>query len=151
MAKKFPKSRKINVTIPIQKCHLLIRYKNLLIKDNSSRKLDMDFLIKSSFSNNEYIIKIKYNTTFDIPKVFLLNESLHTYYNDNIPHIYGYKRINGKEYVQLCPFYPEEDWNNKMIIANTVFLWTIEWLYFFEIWSVSGKWCGRRTTSKRSK
>ncbi len=153
MANKFPKSKKVNIPIPIQKYYLLTRYKNILIKDNSTRKIDMDFLIKSSLGTSEYIIKIKYDTIYDIPRVFLLNENLPIYQNEKIPHIYGYKKINGKDYVRLCTFLPKEDWNNKLIIANTVFLWTIEWIYFFEIWSVSGKWCGRRHTpfGKRNK
>ena len=40
-------------------------------------------------------------------------------------------KVNGKEYLQICPFYPSEDWNNKMIIADTVLLWSIEWFYFY--------------------
>jgi len=149
LGNKFPKAKKTNITIPIQKCYLLTRYRNILVKDNSSRKIDMDFLIKSSLSSREYIIKIKYDTIYDIPKVFLLNENLPIYQNEKIPHIYGYKKINGKDYVRLCTYLPEEDWDSKMIIAKTVFLWAIEWIYFFEIWSVSGKWCGRWYTSRR--
>lgn len=151
MANKFPKSKKTNIPIPIQKYYLLTRYKNILIKDNSTRKIDMDFLIKSTLSSKEYIIKIKYDTIYDIPKVFLLNENLSIYQSEKIPHIYSHKIINGKNYVQLCTFFPKEDWDNKMIIANTVFLWTIEWIYFFEIWSVSGEWCGRRNTPTKWK
>ena len=143
MGNKYPKPRKTSINIPIQKLYLITRYKNILIKDNSSRKIDMDFLIQSTFSNNKYIIKIKYDTVYDIPKVFLLNENLPIYNNEAIPHIYGYKRLNGKNYVNLCTFFPKEDWNNNMIIADTVFLWAVEWIYFFEIWSVSGSWCGR--------
>ena len=39
--------------------------------------------------------------------------------------------------------------DSKMIIADTVFLWTIKWFYFYEIWLISGQWCGRRQTSSR--
>lgn len=147
MGAKFPKSRKTNISIPMQKCYLLIKYKKLLIKDNSSRKIDMDFLIKSTNTNMEYTIKIKYDSIYDIPKVFLLNHNLPTNIDESIPHIYGSHKIKEKEYLRLCPFYPKEDWDNKLIIANTVFLWAIEWIYFYEIWAVSGQWCGRWNTS----
>lgn len=132
----------------MQKWHLRIKYKELLIKDNSNKKLDMDFFIKSSTTNNEYIVKIQQEKMLEVPKVFVLFPKLETRSNEKIPHTYGMHKINGKDYLQLCPFYPKEDWNSKMIIADTVFLWTAEWFYFYEIWLVSGKWCGRRKTSR---
>ncbi len=147
MGAKFPKSRKTSISIPMQKCYLLIKYKKLLIKDNSSRKIDMDFLIKSTNTNMEYTIKIKYDSICDVPKVFLLNHHL-PIYEETIPHIYGTRKIKSKEYLILCPFHPKTDWDNKLIIANTVFLWAIEWIYFYEIWAVSGQWCGRWNTSR---
>ena len=151
MGSKFPKNTKKYATIPMQKYNLLIKHKKLLIKDNSNKRLDMDFLIKSSNSSNEYIIKIKYDNIFDTSKLFLLSPKLDVRPNETIPHTYGMKKVNGKEYLQICPFYPSEDWNNKMIIADTVLLWSIEWFYFYEIWFVSGVWCGRRKTSRKWK
>lgn len=148
MGNKFPKTKKRYTTIPIQKWHLLAKYKRLLVKDNSNKRLDMDFRIKSSNSSSEYVIKIKQETVYSIPKVFVLCPKLKTYSNKSIPHTYGMQKIKGKEYLQICPFYPEEDWNNTMIIADTVLLWSIEWFYFYEIWLVSGKWCGRWQTSR---
>lgn len=148
MGAKFPKPRKTSISIPMQKCHLLTKYRKLLIKDNSSRKIDMDFLIKSTNTNMEYTIKLKYDSIYDIPKVFLLNHNLPTNIDESIPHIYGTPKIKGKEYLRLCPFYPNEDWDNKLLISNTVFLWAIEWIYFYEIWAVSGQWCGRWNTSR---
>lgn len=151
MGNKYPKPKKTSIKLPIQKLYLMNRYKNILIKDNSSRKIDMDFLIQSTFSSNKYIIKIKYNTIYDTPNVFLLNQNLPTDNKNDIPHIYGIKKICGKEYINLCTFYPKEDWNNSMLIANTVFLWAVEWLYFYEIWCVSGNWCRRGDTSRGEK
>ena len=149
LGNKFQKNNRIYATIPIQKWHLLIKYKRLLIKDNSNRRLDMDFLIKSSNTSNEYIIKIKQETMLKTPKVFVLSPELETRPNETIPHTYGIYKIKGKEYLQICPFYPKEDWDSKMIIADTVFLWTIEWFYFYEIWLISGQWSGRRKTSRK--
>lgn len=132
----------------MQKWHILTKYNKLVIKDNSNKKIDMDFCIKSSNSNNEYIIKIIQETIFAIPEIFVINPNLKTYEDEAIPHTYGMKKIKGKKYLQICPFYPKEDWNNAMIIADTVLLWSIEWLFFYEIWLVSGQWCGRWQTSR---
>ena len=88
--------------------------------------------------SNEYIIKIKQETMLKTPKVFVLSPELETRPNETIPHTYGIYKIKGKEYLQICPFYPKEDWDSKMIIADTVFLWTIEWFYFYEIWLIHG-------------
>lgn len=151
MGSKFPKGKKVYTTIPIQKYNLLMKYRNLLVRDNSNKKLDMDFLIKSSNCNNEYIIKIKYDNIYDIPKVFVLSPELNTRPNEAIPHTYGMHKVYGKEYLQICPFYPKEDWCNKLIIADTVLLWSIEWFYFYELWLVSGIWSGRRDTSRTRK
>lgn len=29
-----------------------------------------------------------------------------------------------------------------MLIADTYIPWAIEWLYYYEIWLVTGEWCG---------
>lgn len=140
--------KKQNVSISLQKWHLNTKYKELIIRDNSYKRFDMDFIIKSSISDSEYIIKIKQDGITKIPKVYVISPILKSYSNESIPHTYGMQKINGKEYLQICPFYPAEDWNKNMIIADTVLLWSIEWFYFYEIWLVSGKWCGRWKTSK---
>lgn len=151
MGNKFPKSKSTVVSIPMQKYYLITKYRKILLKDNSSKRIDMDFLIKSTNTNMEYTIKIKYDNLYKMPNVFLLKDNLPTRLDENIPHIYGTSTIRGKEYLKLCTFYPGEDWNNKMILATTVFLWAIEWIYFYELWIVSGQWCGRRNPSRRRK
>ena len=52
----------------IVQIHLLTKYKKLIVKDNSNKRLDMDFRIKSSNSNSEYIIKIKQETLYSTSK-----------------------------------------------------------------------------------
>ena len=54
---------------------------------------------------------------------------------------YGIKKINGNEYINLCLYYPGE-WNSTMNISDTIIPWISEWLYYFEFWSITGKWCG---------
>lgn len=42
---------------------------------------------------------------------------------------------------ELCLFYGNE-WNNSMLISNTVVPWIYDWLYHYEIWVGTGVWNG---------
>ena len=48
-------------------------------------------------------------------------------------------RIQVKDYACLC--YGDE-FASDMLIADTYIPWAIEWLYYYEIWLVTGEWCG---------
>lgn len=39
----------------------------------------------------------------------------------------------------LCLYYRHE-WSSDMSFADTIIPWTSEWLYFYELWQVCGKW-----------
>jgi hypothetical protein len=54
-----------------------------------------------------------------------------------LPHIYS-----GQE--DICIHRPEE-WHKGMVIADTIMPWLSQWLYFFEIWAITGKWFGKGT------
>ncbi len=41
----------------------------------------------------------------------------------------------------LC-LYDRGDWTSGMSLAATVIPWTIEWLYFYELWRATGVWHG---------
>lgn len=41
----------------------------------------------------------------------------------------------------LCLFYPpDRDWTRRSLIAKTIIPWTACWLYFYEIWLLTGNW-----------
>lgn len=43
----------------------------------------------------------------------------------------------------LCLYYPRESpWKRDMLIATTILPWTALWLYYYELWSDTGKWLG---------
>lgn len=53
----------------------------------------------------------------------------------SIPHLYP----NGS----LCLYYPDyNEWNVEELWADTLIPWTCLWLYFFELWLVTGEWLG---------
>jgi hypothetical protein len=41
----------------------------------------------------------------------------------------------------LCLHYPGE-WTRDMSIARTIIPWTSEWLFFYELWLLTGEWQG---------
>jgi hypothetical protein len=57
------------------------------------------------------------------------------------PHVYrlGYP----PDYPALCLYDPAAgEWSPEAYIAETIVPWTIEWLYWFEVWLLTGEWKG---------
>lgn len=55
-----------------------------------------------------------------------------------LPHVYWRGDVPGP-----CLFDPlQNEWDAGMAISRTTVPWTIDWLYFYEIWSMTGKWLG---------
>jgi hypothetical protein len=52
-----------------------------------------------------------------------------------LPHTYSEKR--------LCLYFPgSKDWSGNMLLSKTIIPWISEWLYFYELWLVTGEWYG---------
>lgn len=82
-----------------------------------------------------YTVKITYATNAS-PKITILDPPLtRNFNNDKIPHMYDQKR--------LCTYYPKsKDWTPKEFIADKVVPWVSLWLYYYEVWHVTGEWLG---------
>lgn len=96
------------------------------------------FNVTPTTLSNTYTLKIVYNEPFYpqvyvvFPKPLPLAEGA-----EKLPHTYDTKRQ------LLCLFDPRRgEWNSTMYIANTIFHWAIEWLYYYENWVYTGKWIG---------
>ena len=69
------------------------------------------------------------------PRINVLEPKLTAPEGRILPHIYPGKR--------LCLHYPGNvDWREDMFLSETIVPWISEWLYFYEIWLVTGKWYG---------
>jgi hypothetical protein len=55
----------------------------------------------------------------------------------SIPHLYPNSRVPTRP--RLCLHTPEE-WIPTMQIAETIVLWTVEWLAAYEGWKATGTW-----------
>jgi hypothetical protein len=54
-----------------------------------------------------------------------------------LPHVY----IGGYFDGALC-LHLQQDWGHHMPLVNTIIPWTIEWLFFYEVWRFTDTWCG---------
>ena len=73
------------------------------------------------------------------PKVFLYGNHIKGIERTDFPHKYHKDEI--KQEVQLCLNMPYE-FNYSLRIIDTIIPWTQEWLYFYEIWLLTGEWRG---------
>ena len=97
-------------------------------------------IVKPSPCSKEYTIKVEYRMG-KYPVTWLMNEELDFETYTQIPHKYN---VDLKEKtVQLCLFMPRKrEWTKNCSIADTIVPWTIEWLYYYEIWQITGEWKG---------
>lgn len=56
---------------------------------------------------------------------------------DRLEHVYSQTKQ------ELCLYYPTaHEWNDTMKLSETIIPWACEWLYFYEIWLITGEWLG---------
>lgn len=84
-----------------------------------------------------YQIRIVYHVT-DAPKVYVDQPELKELAgNRKLPHVYS------EDPVQLCLYLPKSgQWTKQQLIVDTILPWTVLWLYYFEMWLISGEWHG---------
>lgn len=72
------------------------------------------------------------------PDVYVVSPRLEIYPGEaKLKHVYN------SEKQHLCLYYrPVNEWSPSMYIADTIVPWSCEWLYYYEIWSVTGIWHG---------
>lgn len=69
------------------------------------------------------------------PKVFVIAPALQERDGERPPHLYADDC--------LCLYFPTaNEWNARMMLADTIVPWASEWLLHYEIWLATGKWQG---------
>lgn len=107
----------------------------LVVKSNS---FTYSFDVRPTPLSDSYRLKIDYKE-HSFPKVYVVfPKPLKLAVGaERLPHTYDTKRQ------LLCLFTPNYgEWNDTMLIANTIVHWAIEWLYYYENWVYTGKWLG---------
>ncbi len=106
------------------------RYPAANVQLRSSR-LVWDGSLQPTETSAEYRVRVMYQSP-RYPVATVLT-ALATRGEDAIPHRYS----DGS----LCLHRPGE-WNSQMLIADTIIVWTSEWLFFYELWLPTGVWYG---------
>lgn len=104
-------------------------------------------ILKSSPIGDEYKVKLTYELGKS-PNVFVLEPSPLKLAEGKkfLPHVYDNKKQ------RLCLYYPDgKEWNSSKPLAQTVMIWAIEWLYFYELWLITGEWLGGGTVHGATK
>ncbi len=88
-----------------------------------------DKTITKDFS--KYKLSIIY-TIKDQPKVFIISPDL----DSDTPHLYGDKSLCLYKKINFI-------WQTNNLISNDLFPLICCWVYFYEVWQLSGKWLGQ--------
>ena len=57
---------------------------------------------------------------------------------EKVPHQFGCEYDPKR--IKVC--LQKDDWSPRSSLSRTAVPWTMEWLFFFEIWMTTGEWCG---------
>lgn len=130
MASKF-RNKKINLSVQLLHLKRLFPQSHVHIQRNC---LTWEHKIVPSRLSQSYTVRLTYKLAKS-PRVNILEPELIAPEGKKLPHTYPGKR--------LCLYYPGiGDWRGDMLLAETIVPWISEWLYFYEIWIVSGEWYG---------
>lgn len=95
-------------------------------------------LIRPTPLSRSYPISLKYKIGKTI-EIWLSDISLELLERDSFPHYFT--KDKERHRARLC-LYRYSEFNSKKWIADTIIPWTVEWLFFYEIWLATGKWQG---------
>ncbi len=103
-------------------------------------KLEWHAKVKPTIYSKEYEIRIEYKIGKQ-PLTWLVGEEISPEQAKKIPH--KYRVIIEENKVLLCLYRSKyNEWEKNMFIADTIVPWAIEWLFFYEIWQITGEWKG---------
>jgi hypothetical protein len=98
-----------------------------------SRTLVWRGRMQPSPTSRSYLVEMKYRLGAT-PRVRVVSR-LRTRTGESLPHVWNHS------YRVLC-LHERDDWNPRMLIADTTVPWAAEWLFFYELWLVTGEWDG---------
>lgn len=79
-----------------------------------------------------YLIELCYRRGH-MPEVRVRRPALEPRRGETLPHVYR----GGV----LC-LHRDGEWNDGLLLVDTIVPWTAEWLLFYEIWHATGEWHG---------
>lgn len=89
--------------------------------------------------SREYNIELIYENS-NSPEVYVVGDELQNLESKDFPHKYGIDIQNKR--VKLCLYRYHKEFSGEKLLSETIIPWAIEWLYYYEIWLVTGTWNG---------
>lgn len=126
------------VPIPVQIKFLANEFPNGEVKSQTLRRLKWEMDIVPSPNSSCYRIRIDY-TIGTPPKVYVIEPAVLKKADGAtlLPHVFD------TEEQRLCLFYGRiGEWDSSMFLSRTIVPWASEWLYFYELWVITGEWLG---------
>lgn len=106
---------------------------------------------------NTYSLSVKVTDPYPLKMYNNSTKLPHTYPPKNATDVEGYHKTKSKyrtnkqlyqslrnqKLCDLCLYYPKDkEWNIYQPIGDYILPWAAEWLYYYEIWAITGTWLG---------
>lgn len=101
--------------------------------------LTFEYVAQPTPISREYSLRLTYRRG-NPPEVRVLLPSIPELADGHGPVPHLYERSHP---VRLCLYLPRtREWGPEMSLAQTVIPWSVDWLFYFEIWLATGEWNG---------
>ena len=115
----------------------MARYQQFRVRCVRDREVRWTGTWRPTELSPEYCIEITYPQGRR-PRIAILSPILplgpgHT----KLPHVFEGQK-------DIC-VHTSDEWNSGKLIADTILPWVSQWLYFYEVWALTGKWFGKGT------
>lgn len=95
--------------------------------------------VKPTPISREYSVEIIYRKG-KRPRVYVLGDELMNLDATDFPHKYSINREEKR--VEICLYRYASEFSSEKLLSKTVIPWTVEWLFFYELWLATGEWLG---------
>ena len=133
------KSKEWRKSLNSQKSKILQNWEGWnVVLDRKRRVLIATGPMSPDVSTKAYTVQIKLSYQGQ-PNVRLLYHDFHRDSEGKLPpHLY--------KDLSLCMYYPAfKEWNHNMYLSDTIMMWTLRWLFHYEIWKETEQWIGGGT------
>lgn len=113
------------------------KYNDCIIsKKFSNNYYDINLKIQPTLESNTYLVNIKHFKSTK-PEVYVTEPNIYVLTNGiKPPHVYKFDEQTCK----IC-LYMNDDWDNSKYDSDLI-PWISEWLFYFEMWLITGEWYG---------
>jgi len=111
------------------------KYPNFIVNQTSPSTMKVSGTIRPTARSAWYTFVLKYSSS-DNPKVTIVSPELQkNEKGDDIPHLYPAGH--------LCLYHPDyQEFTRAHFLCDTIIPWISLWLYYYELWHVTGDWLG---------